>query len=140
LPDRILPFIARPDGGFVSGIEGEAGGLQGSGDPVTQVFELAPQRATADRRCRARHDLEIHVFRHALDNAVRPGEGRSAAEDEIKWRAVECSQNADRPHDVKIFRHGRRARQPEEIRDRAQILGQVTAQTSAPWCCSGACG
>ena len=82
MPDGILAFIARPGGRLVRRVESEAACLQRHRDAMAQLFELPTQGTAADRCCRAWHDFEIHILRHAPDDAVRAGQRRAAAKDE----------------------------------------------------------
>jgi len=130
LKDGVAAFIARADG--ILGIESEAGRLKRRRDAIAQRTALAVKTAAADRRCRRRHDLEIHILGHALDELVRAGECGAAAEHHGERGGIDGGQGADRAQDMDVLLDQADARQPEIRLDFQQLAKGVIAQRQVP--------
>jgi hypothetical protein len=63
---------------------------------------------------------------------MRPRKSGAAAH-EIEGCRIERRTGADRTHHEEILGDGRRARQAEVIRYRAQVVRQLIAQPPTPW-------
>jgi hypothetical protein len=81
LPDRIAVLILRMPAGVVVRVEQESGVEQRLRHLIAKLAKRAAEAVAADGCCRPRHDLEIHILRHAPDDAVRPRESGAAAEE-----------------------------------------------------------
>jgi hypothetical protein len=83
--------------------------LQGGGDGVDEVAERAAHGVAAGWGSGQRDDLEVHVLRHALDQAVGTGERGASTKDKGEGGCVQRGDGCDGADDPEVLGDGRRA-------------------------------